>query len=164
MNTIKKILLIVAALITVLLDVSFFSSLEIYGATVILSLAVLLTMAITDRGRDYLIYAFSLILFFTIFSSLPLIVIAIEFLVLPAGLNFVLTKYFPKPRPATSPIYYIFGTLFFEFVLLVYSKEFTQSGFLTLGYFVVINSIVGVICYIVQEKVKSDFNIEEIKT
>jgi len=163
MNTFKKIMLIVVALVTVLLDVSFFSSIEIYGATIILSLSILLTMAISDRSRDYLIYAFSLILFFTIFSSLPLIVIAIEFLLLPAGLNYVMIKYFPKPRPVTSPIYYIFGTLFFELVLLVYSKEFTESGLLTLSYFVVINSIVGVICYIIQEKVKNDFKIEDIR-
>jgi len=163
MNTFKKIMLIVAALVTVLLDVSFFSSIEIYGATIILSLSILLTMAISDRSRNYLIYAFSLILFFTIFSSLPLIVIAIEFLLLPTGLNYVMIKYFPKPRPVTSPIYYAFGTLFFELVLLVYSKEFTESGLLTLSYFVVINSIVGVICYIVQEKVKNDFKIEDIR-
>jgi hypothetical protein len=91
-------------------------------------------------------------------------VIAIEFLLLPAGLNYVMLRYFPKPRPVTSPIYYIFGTLFFELVLLVWSREFTQSGLLTLSYFVVMNSIVGVICYIIQEKVKNDFGIEEIRT
>lgn len=163
MSIFKKILLVCLALVTVLLDVSFFSTFEIYGATVISSLAILLTMAITDRNRNYLIYAFSLILFFTIFSSLPLIVIAIEFLALPAGLNYVMTRYFPRPRAATSPIYYLFGNFIFELVLMVYAKEYNQVGLLTLSYFVVLNSIFGVIFYVLLEKVKNDFNIEEIK-
>jgi hypothetical protein len=163
MSVFKKILLICLALATVLLDVSFFSTFEIYGATVISSLAILLTMAITDRNRNYLIYAFSLILFFTIFSSLPLVVIVIEFLALPAGLNYVMTRYFPRPRAVTSPIYYLFGNFIFELVLMVYAKEYNQAGLLTLSYFVVLNSILGVIFYVLLEKVKNDFNIEEIK-
>ncbi|MEI7791884.1 MAG: hypothetical protein WCI57_00130 [Candidatus Berkelbacteria bacterium] len=163
MNIFKKILLVCLALATVLLDVSFFSAFEIYGATIISSLAVLLTMAITDRSRNYLIYVFSLILFFTIFSSLPLLVIALEFLALPVGLNYVMTRYFPRPKAVTSPVYYLFGNFIFELVLLVYSKEYNQAGLLTLSYFVVLNSILGVIFYILQEKVKNDFNIEEIK-
>lgn len=163
MSIFKKILLVFLALVTVLLDVSFFSAFEVYGATIILSLVILLTMSITDRSRTYLIYAFSLILFFTIFSSLPLFVIALEFLALPVGLNYIVTRYFPRPRPVTSPIYYLFGNFIFELVLMVHGKEYNQAGLLTLSYFVVLNSIIGVICYVLLEKVKNDFNIEDIR-
>lgn len=127
----------------VLFDVSFLSNFELYGASILTSFLTLIMLIISGREDDYISFSLILILLFSIFSSLPLATIVINFLVLPLAINLVLRKYFPRPNNFSALFYFVFATFVFDFVLLVWSGEWNATGFLAVGYFTVINSLAG---------------------
>jgi len=151
-------------LLLVLLDVSFLSNFEIYGASIITSFLTLIIMTISDRGDDYIYFSLILILLFSIFSSLPLGVIVINFLVLPSVLNLVVREYFPRPNHVTVMLYFILTTLIFDLVLLVWSRYWSATGLLAVGYFVLINSFAGWIINFIYLSLKRKFTLDtEVK-
>jgi hypothetical protein len=83
---------------------------------------------------------------------------------LPIGLNIVAKKYFPKPNNFTILFYLVATTFLFDFILLVWSSEWNAAGFLAVGYFTAINSMVGWLVYYVIDLFKKKFTFSsEIK-
>jgi hypothetical protein len=150
------------ALCLVLLDTSFFSFLVLFEAQIIISFVALITFAI--KADDYLTY-FSgfVIIFFSIFSSLPVWLIVINFCVLPEIVFYIRKNLLPEPSVFIIPAYFIAVSFSFEFLLFLYSKEFNASGVLAIGYFVLLNTIAGVVVYGVTDKVSKMFKRGEIK-
>ena len=164
MNKIKYFWYLIIGLLSVLLDVSFLSNFEVYGASVITSFLILIILAISDKGDDYIYFALLLVILFSIFSSLPLGVIAFDLLVLPIALNLVIKKYFPRPNNFTALFYFILATFAFDLFLLIWSRDWSMTGFLAVGYFVVINSLAGWMIYFIYNAIRKKFMLDtEIK-
>lgn len=163
MNILLKILFIFAALFLTVLDVSFFSGLQIYGASLLISFVVLIIFALVGQQENWLVFSFGLIFSFAIFSSLPSIVLVINFFLVPAVINFVRRKYLPEPTLFSSISYFVVASLLFELMLVVYFREFDQQVALACSYFVVINSICGMILFGLYLKMRKKFVSSEIK-
>jgi|GEM_PF-1096017 len=164
MKQIKLILYLLFGVFTVLLDVSFFSNFEKYGASILSSFIVMVIMAIKGQSDDYTYFALLLVILFAIFSSLPLGVIALNFFFLPIALNIITKKYFPTPNNFTILFYLIAASFLFDFILLVWSHEWNAVGFLAVGYFTAINSMAGWLAYYVFASFKKRFSLSsEIK-
>ncbi len=154
----------ILGLFLILLDVSFLSNFEIYGASILTSFLALVIFVIYDKTDDYIYFSLILILLFSIFSSLPLGVILVNFLILPVAMNIILQKYFPRPNNFTVLFYFIFATFVFDFVLLAWSGSWNAAGFLAVGYFTAINSVAGWIINYIYNSVKKKFVLEsEVK-
>jgi hypothetical protein len=163
MKQIRNLIVVVSALVLVLLDVSFFVSIEVYGATILSALSVLLIMAMIDKTKSYYVFSLSLVLFYSIFTSLPLGIIIINFFVLPAMLNLVRVRFFPEPTTITAFFYLLGANLFFESVLMVYSGELNESGWLAFSYFVFLNTVFGLLLFYLYSLAKKRLLRDEIK-
>lgn len=160
MKQIRYFWYIFLGLILVMLDVSFFSNFEVYGASVITSFLVLVILAISDKGDDYIFFSLILVILFSVFSSLPLGVIALNFLAMPMILNLVVKKYFPRPNNFTAVLYFTVATFIFDLVLLIWSRDWNMLGFLAVGYFTVINSLVGWVMNSIYLSFKKKFTLD----
>jgi hypothetical protein len=87
----------------------------------------------------------------------------VNFLLIPAVLNFVRKKYFPEPNSLTAFFYFVLSTFIFELVLMINFKEFDQQTFLALAYFVVQNTIAGVLIFAVYLAIRKRFVADTIK-
>ncbi|MCX6808251.1 MAG: hypothetical protein NTW50_01105 [Candidatus Berkelbacteria bacterium] len=163
MKLFRNILLVVLALSLVLLDVSFFVNFEVNGATFLSSFCVLVVLALVDNSKKYYIFSLALVLFFSLFTSLPLLVIALNFFLLPAFLNFIRLKFFPEPTPFTSLFYFISISVVFEIIIMIYSGSWNSQALLALLYFVLINSAAGVFLFTMYRIIKKRFLLGEIK-
>jgi len=164
MKPIKFILFVFLGLILVLLDVSFFSFITVMGASIITSFLVLIMMAITDRKKDFAYFSLLLVLYFSIFSSLPLFLIGLNILILPLAMNFVMKKYFRSPNVYASSIYFFIASFVFEFSFLVWVGEWNLNGYMAVLSFVLINTMAGFLLNFLyhkaQNRLLADFEIK----
>ena len=142
----KKILLFLLAFIAVFVDVSFFSFWPVFGATLISSFVLVVIFSLFFEDQLFLIFSLSVVFFFAIFSSLPLWIIIVCFLLVPAFLLFVRRRYLPEPNFVIILIYLIIANLLFEMILITFFKEWNEKGLLALAYFVATNTLFGLIC------------------
>jgi hypothetical protein len=161
---IKYLFLIVLSFVLSFMDISFFSFLGVYGATILTSFIFMIIFTLVDKTKkDYIIVSLSLVLFFSIFSSLPLFPIMVNFFLIPAAISYIRKYYLPEPSLIVSPLYFLVATFIFEGVLLIYSKAWNNEGLLTFSWFVFINTMVGVIVYYFYLKIRKRFKSFEIK-
>lgn len=161
---IKYLILIAVSLVLSFLDISFFSFLDVYGATLLSSFIFLIIFTFVDKTKkDYIIVALSLVLSFSIFSSLPLFPIFINFFFIPAMISYLRRYYLPQPSLIVSVLYFLATTFIFEGVLLIYAKAWNNSGLLTFSWFIFINTVLGIIAYAFYLKVRRKFKTFEIK-
>lgn len=147
MRIYAKICFVLLALFTTLFDVTYLTNFEVYGATVISTFLIALLLAFLHKGRNYLVFACAAVIFFAVFSSLPIILIMINFLALPALVRYIRQRFFPEPNLFFSLFYFLLGTLFFDLFFMLFAKEFSADGLVSVLSFVIINSISGVIIY-----------------
>lgn len=159
----KKILIVILTFVMVLFDISLFSFWDLHGATVISSLVFILFLAMAAKSKTFLIPSLSALFFFSVFSSLPMLVLFLNFIILPAAVHFFRIRFFPEPNIFSSFFYFVAGSFCFEFVLLIFSGEWNQAGFLTLGYFILINSLFGLLCFLSYIVSRRFFALPEIK-
>lgn len=162
-NILQNLLILIAVFFLVLLDISFFSSMDLYGATLISSFAFLILLAITDKKSNYLFASSVCLLFFTIFSSLPIFLLLLDFLILPAIVNNIKRTYLPEPTVFTSFFYFFSASLFFEIILIGYLKGFDSDGLLTIGYFSILNAFLGVLLFTIYKAIKRYLTGEVVK-
>lgn len=143
MRHIRLIWYIFLGLALVLLDVSFFAVLEFRGAAIVSSFLTLIVLAISDRKENFVYFSLVLIILLTIFSSLPISIIGINFLVLPWLLNFAIKRYFRRPDPITNIFYLSFASLVFSLTLMIWANDWSLAGFVVALYFTLINSLAG---------------------
>lgn len=145
MKQLKLLIYFLLGFVLVLFDVSFLSNFEIYGATVLLSFSFLVILAVVRPFEDFMYFSLSLVILFAIFSSLPLFLVVLNFVLLPLLINFVRTKYFHRPGRLGMIAYLAVANFLFELILTIWAKELNQSGFLAIGYFTLINTFTGFI-------------------
>lgn len=164
MKYLRYSILIFISFVLVFIDVSFLSFWEVYGATVLSSLLFLIIFSMTDKTKkDYVVAALSVVLAFSVFSSLPLFLIIIGFFLIPASIAYVRQRYLPEPNVPISILYFVISSVFFEGILLLYLRAWTANGLLTFAWFVFINSLVGFISYALYLKIRKNFTTSEIK-
>jgi hypothetical protein len=103
------------------------------------------------------------LLFFTIFSSLPIYALLINFLILPASLNIVKKTYLPDPTVFTSFFYFFIASFIFELILIINFKGLNSDGLLTLAYFSFMNSFLGVVLFIIYRSIRKYLTGEVIR-
>jgi len=156
--------LIIVSFILSFLDISFFSFLGVYGATILSSFIFVIIYSFADKTKkDYLIISLSLVLFFSIFSSLPLFPILFNFFLIPSVITYIRKYYLPEPSLIVSIIYFLLATLLFEGLLLIYDKAWNSAGFLTFSWFIFINTLLGLFAYAFYLKIRKRFKTFEIK-
>lgn len=158
MKQIKPILYFLLGLALVLLDVSFLSNFEIYGATIVTSFIFLVILAISDRLQDFMYFSLSLVILFAVFSSLSLAVILLNFVLLPLVISYVRRKYLHVPNKFAAILYFLIATFCFEFILVAAAKEFNQAGALMIGYFTILNTFLGFFINIFYRSIKQKFS------
>lgn len=163
MNYTKALLLIVCAMLLSLFDTSFFSSLPIFGATILSAYVCDLFLSVSKGLNIFLTYAIAVVFFFSIFSSLPIWFIVVGFLCLPYSIYFIRKKYFPKLSVFSSLPFFIAGTLIFSTILIAYNKDWNISGLAVLVYFTLLNSVLGAALYYLSSKWEKGFSRKEIK-
>jgi len=158
MNWKKITILMLLSLILTLLDVSFFTSIPIAGATIISTYAVIINFSIlknnkNNNNENFIFEAISLI-FFSIFSSVPIWLLLIAFFIIPGTIFYLRKNYFPAPSIIVSIAFFALANLFFDLILLVYFSEYNLAGLKSLLYFVLINTIIGVAIYSIANYLK----------
>lgn len=147
MKWIKYLILFLLAATLTLLDTSFFANLIVKNTSIISTFQLIIIFALIADTKKYLFVVTSVIIFFAIFSSLPVWVIFLLFFVLPSTIIYLRKGHLSFPSVPIALILFIIANLLFELILLLYVHEWNKSGFLTLYYFVLINSIFGIILY-----------------
>lgn len=149
MKWIKYTILILAPAVLTLLDTAFFSNLTIKDASIISVFQFLILFSLIADAGNCLVFAAFSVFFFSIFSSLPLWLIFLLFFILPSMIMYLRRSHLPLPSVPASAIFFVLSNAIFEMILLLYSKQWSSAGFSVLYYFVLINSIIGVVIYYV---------------
>ncbi len=161
MKTYKYIILAILSLLTTLLDTSFFSFIDIFEASIISTFAVLFTMAILNLKREALYFASFSILFYVIFSSVPVYLLFILFLGIPLILYLTKTKIALNQENVLWVItIFLLANFLFDLLLLLLFGGVSAESITSLFSFIVINTIFGLIIYYLSKIVISYFNIE----
>ena len=147
MKYLKYFSLIVLAFSLTLFDTSFFSFLDIFGSNILSSFIFLLSLALLIKYQDLLIFVFSISLFFAAFSSLPVWQIFISFFILPEITFFVKKKYLPDISVLPVAITFVITAVLFGAVLIMGVDDFSSEAFGQLGYFALINAVLGISVY-----------------
>lgn len=147
MKWIKLTTLFLFAAILVLLDTSFFANLSVHNASIVSVFQLIIIFALIADTKKYLFFAASTIIFFSVFSSLPIWLIALLFFILPSTILYLRKSHLPLPSVPVALILFLIVNLLFEIILLFYVKEWNKDGLLVLYYFVIINTIFGATLY-----------------
>lgn len=161
MKTYKYVLYFFVALVTTLLDTSFFSFLSIFEASFVLTFSLLLVLTILDLRKEALYFGFVSILFYTIFSSLPVYLLFLIFLGIP------MVIYLIKIRMAINLENFVwviitlfFSNLSFYFLLIVFFGEVSAVSLTSFSFFIIINTILGLAVYYLSKILMKYFNIK----
>lgn len=163
MKFFRKFLIVLFAFVLTLLDVSFFSNLTVGGSTIISTYVFITIFSLIGDSSISLVFSLSCVLFFVAFSSVPLFSILLLFFVFPAIIVYLRKNYFPEPSVLLSAIFFLVANLVLELFMLFNAKEFSEAALQTLLYFVIINSIFGVIAFYFTKRIRKKFGREMIK-
>ncbi|MFA5927423.1 MAG: hypothetical protein WCT32_03140 [Patescibacteria group bacterium] len=163
MRWIKYLLVGVLSLFLVMLDVTYFSSLPIKGATIFSSLVVVIVTALIWPLDPLLILISFLSVLFAIFSSLPIVLILIMFFLLPVALVFCRQRYLPGSSRFVVLVILIVTCLSTEMLMLIFFPEWSSEVATSIGYFVLINSIFGMAVFELATRVRSAVRHNEIR-
>ena len=152
----KNILIILLALFLVLIDTTFFTLFSIGGVSIISSFAVLIIFSLIGNRNDFLIFSLSLIIFLTIFSSIPPVMLIISFCIVPALILYLRQNYLPEPPLSLTFVYYFFGNIFLGIFLILFGQNINSVVINSFIIFVATNSLIGVIFYYIAKKIRNN--------
>lgn len=147
MKFVYYIFILLLAFFSSLLDTSFFSFLEIYYATILISLAILISLPMLNVKKGTIIYATMLILFFTIFSSLAIWFLTLMFILIPLIVFYLNHRFAFDHSKLLIVIVFLFCNFLFQFSLATINQDFSTQAFISVLSFTFINTIAGFIVY-----------------
>lgn len=163
MNWKKLLLFCLTSYFFTILDVSFFSNFSFFGATIVSAYIIVLVFALVAEKNDCFLFLFLTFFFYAIFSSVPIIILFILFVVLP-GILIYLRKYnYVEPTLVVSSVTVFVFLLLFELILLIYYKEFNFSAVKLVTGFVLVNSLVSLIIFDFVKIFQKKFSIAKIE-
>lgn len=147
MIIIYYIFIALAALLLSILDTSYLSFLEVNGATVLSAYAVLIILALNGRRSSIIFYSALLTLFYSAFSSLPVLFLIFIFFATPLIIQFFKRKVVIESNfIAILFVFFVFNFLF-EGILILISRDFSSSGINAWASFTLINVLFGMAIY-----------------
>lgn len=149
MKLLYYIILILLAFFAVLLDTSFFSFLEICYATILLSLVILISLPLLNIEKGTIIFATMLIVFFSIFSSLPIWFLTLIFILIPSIVFYLNRRFAFDHSKLLIVMVFVLCSFLFQLGLAIISQDFSQQAFISVISFTIINTIFGVIIFYV---------------
>lgn len=164
MKLYKYILLFVLSFLTAILDTSFFSFLTLYEASLISTFSIMIILMILDLRREALYFASFSILFYTIFSSVPVYLLFILFLGIPLFFYLLKTRVAINLESLVWVIIILFlSNLLFDLLLIVFFGDVSAGSLTSLLFFTIINTVFGLIVFYISKIIIKYFNIQ-IKT
>ena len=130
-----------------LLDTSFFANMTIRNASLVSVFQIIIILALVADTRNYFIFVSGAIIFFAIFSSLPVWTIFLLLFILPSAVLYLRKGHLPLPSLPVAAIIILLANLLFELVLLLYIREWNKNGFLVMYYFILLNTFFGALVY-----------------
>lgn len=160
MTFLSILFVILLALVSSVLDTSFFSFFEFWYATIILSFQILIGFTILGLKNYLLLFAALIILFFSALSSLPPIYLIIIFLIFPFSL-FYLKKRLPfEFNFFIIILFFLLINFIFQALLMILSMQFSSQAVTSIASFSLINTSVGIPMYYIILRLKAVFRIE----
>lgn len=147
MKWLKSITLFLFAGALTLLDTSLFANMTIKNASLVSVFQLIIILALVADTRNYFIFVSGAIIFFAVFSSLPVWTIFILLFLLPSSVLYLRKGHLPLPSVPIAAIILLLANLLFEFVLLLYIKEWNKKGFEVMYYFILLNTVFGALIY-----------------
>lgn len=144
-----------------LLDTSYLSFLEISGATILLSYAVLIVLALLDRKKPTFFYAAILTLFYSAFSSLPILFLIFMFFATPLAIQYSKKRFSIENNIVIILLVFFISNFVFEGLLILISKDFSYLALNALISFTTINTIAGMIIYFCTKAVTNYLGIKK---
>lgn len=151
MKILQKTYLFIFMAVLVLFDVTFLANLTIFNANLLLSFSVLLIVALLVKSDDYLILAISASFFLAILSSLPIILIMFNYVIIPAVIFGLRQRFFPRPTIASSFFYFIAAFFLFQLSLVVYIRIFNHQVLVSSVLFIFLNSVLGCVIFAIAQ-------------
>ena len=145
----KNIGIVILALLLVFVDVCFFGFLPLGGISILSSFLVLVTFALLFDQEKFLIFALSLVIWLSIFSSLPTWVILAVYVLIPSTIVFLRKNYLPEPSIFIALFYFFVSTLLTGLFFMIDSMEWNDSSLALILFFSLINTIAGFIIFVV---------------
>ena len=130
-----------------LLDTSFFANMTIRDSSLVSVFQFIIILALVADTRNFFIFISGAIIFFAVFSSLPVWLIFILLFALPSAILYLRKGHLPLPSLPVAAIIILLANLIFELILLLYIKEWNKNGFLVMYYFILINTFFGALIY-----------------
>ncbi len=163
MKYLRFLIIVILALALSFADAAYFSFIEISGITLVTSYLVANTVAMTGKFSDLVALCYAFVIFFSVFSSLPVWVLFVLFFALPLTFYQLKSSYFPELSVLASFFFFIATSSIFEMVLLFEAKEWNKNSLELIGYFALYNSLAGMAIYHGAKKVRRYFVRGEIK-
>lgn len=149
MKLLKYLSLIILALLLTFADASFFSSLSFRNASIVSTLSLVLIFAFLGNSRIFFIFTFSVVIFFSVFSSIPIWLIFLIFFIMPSIFLFLRKSHLPIPSIPFSIVFFVLADFLFELSLLLTSGEWNSAAIKVLLWFVLLNVVFGTVIYYV---------------
>jgi hypothetical protein len=164
MNWFRVIIFGFLALLLTLLDVTFFSNLSVYGATIITTFIVVVIFALDKKWESLILFSSFSFILYSVFSSVPVLVLVFIFYILPFFIHYLRKNYFRDVSAFFSIAYFVPSLFLFDLSLMIATKQWGVEAVLALCYFVIINSVFGIVIYAPILKLRSILTLEkEIK-
>lgn len=163
MKWLKFIILILFAFTLTFLDASFFSFFSFLGTNILISFVFLITFAFLLKYREFIIFIFATSIFFAVFSSISVWQIFVCFFILPELTFFIKRKYLPEIFVLPSMILFMVTSIAFGGILILGNGDFSAASVSELGYFVLSNSILGILVFAIVKKISDRYRRNEIR-
>jgi len=161
MNLINYIVIVLVAIVSVILDTSYFSFLEIWHATVLITFQILIVLAIIGFRQHLQFFAAFAILLYAIFSSVPLYFLIVAFLGIPLLVIYLKSKITYESNFPVILLSFLIINMIFQLGLVGATFSISAAAMTSVASFSLINTVVGLVIYYIVNYLKLTFRLEE---
>ncbi len=161
MNLINYIVIVLVAIVSVILDTSYFSFLEIWHATVLITFQILIVLAIIGFRQHLQFFAAIAILLYAIFSSVPLYFLIVAFLGIPLLVIYLKSKITYESNFPVILLSFLIINMVFQLGLVGATFNISAAAMTSVASFSLINTVAGLVIYYIVNYLKLTFRLEE---
>lgn len=143
----------ILALISTMLDISYFSFLSIAGSSILITFIISILLASFELRYYSVIFATFAILFYAGLSSVPIYYLLVLFVIIPILVFYARKRVLFELNYFSFLLIIIGSTAIFEIILLIFGLGFSTNAFISAGMFIILNSLTGIILFSVSKKV-----------
>jgi len=143
MAWLRKILLTLISLGLVIADTFFFSFFQVHEASFLSSFAAVVIFALWGRTQDALIFFAAASLFVATFSSLPLWMIIVSYIIMPGLVLYFRRRHLPEPSVWVLCIILLAANTVLGLIVAFPGIPVSAGAVETLGWFILLNVSCG---------------------